>query len=52
MMTDMKRVWKFQIDKIDWIIRNTSIFCDGRVKQLLDKREWLEKAFNAVGVGE
>lgn len=50
MKIDMKKEWKNQIDRLDIIIRNTSIFCDGRVQQLLDKRELLEKAFNSVGV--
>ncbi len=49
MIIDMKKEWKNQIDRLDIIIGNTSIYSDGRVMQLLKKRDLLLKAFNEVG---
>ncbi len=46
---DMKVVWKQKIDEIDDMIRNTSLFCDGRIYQLLKKKHLLQDAFNRVG---
>jgi hypothetical protein len=44
-MTDMMKVWKQHINAIDEMITNTDLQKDGRIKQLCQKKYYLELAY-------